>query len=154
MNRFIDPKAKVLFRVPSEDGSAETETLWAQDLGNDRYRIDNCPFFAYGVSLHDIVLAPMDPGGRIPTFRKVLSKSGNRTVRVIFEAPVEAGNTSDAILQGLVSLGCSYEGGNRRYIAVNVPSRVRLTDVRDYLIGCDATWEHADPTHEEVTKGA
>jgi hypothetical protein len=153
MNRFINPTAKVFFRVPNEDGTAEVESLWAQDLGNDRFRLDNCPFFAYGVSLHDIVLAPPDSEG-LPTFESVLSKSGNRTIRIIFDEPAEDGSSSKAILDHLVSLGCGYEGANRRYIAVNIPSSVELSTVRNYLAEQHAEWEHADPTYDEVRAGA
>jgi uncharacterized protein DUF4265 len=53
--------AKVLFRVPNEDETAEVETLWAFDLGEGRYRLDNSPYFAYGVSVGDVVLAPYSP---------------------------------------------------------------------------------------------
>jgi hypothetical protein len=76
------PTAKILFRVPNEDGSAEVETLWAFDLGGDRYEIANCPFFAYGVSYGEVVSAPVDPQEEMPTFQKVLSKSGNRDLTV------------------------------------------------------------------------
>lgn len=49
-----EPNAKVLFRVEYEDDdTADVETLWAFDLGEDNYRIDNLPYFAYGVSWND-----------------------------------------------------------------------------------------------------
>jgi Domain of unknown function (DUF4265) len=153
MNRSIDPKAKVLFRVRAEDGKTDVETLWAQALGSDRYRIDNSPFFACGVSLHDIVLAPADPAEGMPTFQQVLAKSGNRTVRVFFNPPVKAGNASDKILQGLVAMGCGYEGAYSAYTAINIPSGVDLVAVCDYLIAQDVQWEHCDPTYEELFGG-
>jgi len=34
MTRFIDPKAKGVFRVSGEDGKAEVETLWTHNLGS------------------------------------------------------------------------------------------------------------------------
>jgi hypothetical protein len=149
VNQFINPTAKVAFRVPNEDGSAEVEWLWAQDLGHGRFRLDNCPFFAYGVSLHDIVLAPLDSNGA-PNFERVLSKCGNRTIRIFFEEPVASGSSSQATLQHLVSLGCGYEGANRKYIAVNIPTGVELTVVRDYLVEQHANWEYADPSYDEM----
>ena len=96
-----DPTAKVLFRVPGEDGGATVETLWAVPLGNDLYQLDNSPFFAYGVSWQDVVLAPQDPQEQMPTFQSVAERSGNRTVRVIFDLPVAPGNASDQTIQGL-----------------------------------------------------
>jgi hypothetical protein len=150
MTQSSQPTAKVLFRVPNDDGSAEVETLWAFDLGNDQYKLDNSPFYAYSVSWQDVVYAPFDKDEERHTFQRVVSKSGNRTIRIVFEPPVENGNESDRVLQGLVSLGCSYEGANKKYISVNIPPKVELEAVRKYLINCNATWEHGDPTYAEL----
>ena len=143
----MKPNAKVLFRVPDEEGGAEVETLWATHLESDNYRLDNSPFYAYGVSWEDVVSAPFNPEEGFPTFERVVSKSGNRTIRVIFETPIETGNESEQLLQGLIALGCDYEGANRKYISVNIPPGVDLDVVRKYLIEHNATWEHADPTY-------
>ena len=145
-----DPTAKVLFRVPDDEGGATVETLWAVPLGGDRYTLDNSPFYAYGVSWQDTVFAPVDPKEGLPTFQSVVSKSGNRTVRVIFDPPVAPGNHSDQVLQGLVALGCSYEGANPKYLSVNIPPTVELQEVRSYLVQHDAQWEHADPTYASL----
>lgn len=150
MTSAADPTAKVLFRVPRSDGSADVETLWAYDLGDNRYKLDNTPFYAYGVSLGDTVLAPHNADEGRPAFDRVLSKSGNRTIRVAFEPPVEPGNPSDHVLQRLVQLGCQYEGANPRYIAITVPPEVDLSAVASCLVECQANWEHADPTYEEL----
>ena len=139
------PDAKVLFRVPNEDGTAEVETLWATSLGGDKYQINNSPFWAYGVSWEDVVFAPFSEIEGHPTFQLIVAKSGNRTVRVIFDPPIEEGNESDKVLQDLVALGCSYEGANRKYISINVPPNVELDEVCNYLVEKDAKWEHADP---------
>lgn len=138
--------AKVLFRVPNEDGSAEVETLWATSVGGDNYRLENSPFWAYGVSWEDVVFAPFSKEEGLPTFQSVVTKAGNRTVRVIFDPPISDGNESDKVLQGLVSLGCSYEGMNPKYVSVNIPSSVALDMVRSYLVAKDARWEYGDPT--------
>jgi hypothetical protein len=150
MNTSSAPNAKVLFRVPEDDGSAQAETLWATSLGNDQYKLDNSPFYAYSVSWEDIVYAPHDESEGHATFQKVVTKSGNRTVRIIFDPPVEDGNPSDLLLQGLVALGCSYEGASRHFMSINIPSNVRLDEVREYLIDKNATWEHADPRYDEL----
>lgn len=149
-----EPTSKVLFRVPNEDGTAEVETLWAYDLGNDRYKLDNLPFFAYSVSLHDIVLAPLSPVEGMATFEHVLSKSGNRTIRVIFKPPVSEGNESKALLDTLVSLGVEYEGANPTYIVLNLPPAVDFDAVVQRLTAADIQWEHADPTYDELHPNA
>ena len=150
MSEPATPDSKVLFRVEEDDGSAQVETLWATNLGNDRYKLDNSPFYAYSVSWEDIVYAPVDRDEERPTFERVISKSGNRTVRVVFNSPAEKGNASGDILQALVTLGCSYEGANKTYVAINIPPDVKLEAVRTFLIDSGATWEHADPTYTEL----
>jgi hypothetical protein len=145
-----DPDAKVLFRVPYDDGTAEVETLWATRLGGDRYRLDNCPFYAYSVSWEDIVLAPWSEEENLPVFERVLEKSGNRTVRVIFKPPLEAGNESDRILQGLIDRGCSCERATHSYVSINIPPGVELEVITAYLADCDANWESADPSYDEL----
>ena len=144
------PDAKVLFRVPGDDDSADVETLWASAMGDDHYRIDNSPFFAYSVSWLDVVYAPFDDAEGFPTFQRVVTKSGNRTVRVMFEDAVQPGNQSDRILQGLLTLGCSYEGANSKFFSITVPPGIDLDAVRQYLIEEHATFEHADPTYDEL----
>ena len=37
--------------------NASTETMWAEPLGNDLYRLQNSPFAAYGFSYLDVVKA-------------------------------------------------------------------------------------------------
>ncbi len=145
-----DPDAKVVFRVAEEDGSVLVETLWATRLGDDRYKLNNSPFYAYGVSWEDVVYAPVDPADGRPIFARVVHKLGNRTVRVIFDPPVHEGNESDRVLQGLVAFGCTYEDANGSYLSVNVPPEVSLVAVRDYLVEREAQWEYADPTYEEL----
>jgi Domain of unknown function (DUF4265) len=44
------PMVKILFN----DGN---ETVWAQQVGDHLYRIDNAPFYTYQVSCNDIVHA-------------------------------------------------------------------------------------------------
>jgi hypothetical protein len=145
----MEPSAKVRFVVANEKGSSEVETLWAVNLGADNYKLDNSPFYAYSVSWKDIVYAPLDEPNGMPAFKSVVSKSGNRTIRIISEAAAEPGNASQQLLDNLVSRGCSYEGTNRSYIAVNIPPPVDLAGIVEFLNQSDVQWEHADPTYEE-----
>ena len=153
MDDASEPNAKVVFRVPADDGTEDVETLWAFDLGNDKYRIDNLPYFAYGVSWNDIVFAPLDDEEERPTFQKVIEKSGNRTIRIFFEVAVEAGSASQILLDCLVALGCDFEGANKKFIVVNIPPDVDLQSVTRIVTDADVQWEHADPTYEALYSG-
>jgi hypothetical protein len=150
MSAADGPTATVVFRVASDTGVVNVETLWAFELGGARYRLDNIPYYAYSVSLGDVVLAPLDPQDQRPTFASVLEKSGNRTVRVLFDAPAEPGSEAEQLLGRLVAMGCDYEDANRRYVAINIPPAVELAAVRDVLVDNALTWEHADPSYSEL----
>ena len=149
MNDPENPTAKVLFRVVGEDGSVNVETLWAYDLGNDKYKLANSPFFAYAVSCGDVVEAPFNAREGFPVFKKVVIKSGYRTVRVLFDPPIETGNKSDAILKELANLGCEYEGANPKYLTLSIPSGIDFKLIVQYLLDKKMNWEHVDPTYDE-----
>ena len=133
-----------------EDEFGNVETLWADALGNDRYRLDNSPWYAYRLSSGDIIEARPTEHGGLPAFVRVLQKSGNRTLRLILEPPADQAPTSQAVLDHLVDLGCAYEGAHPGYLAVEVPPSVDLQVVREYLISTGQQWEHADPKHEDL----
>jgi len=137
-----------LVKVLMQDGS-DVETLWAVPLGNDLYRLDNSPFFMYRVSWQDLVRAEPDADG-VLTLVNVAEKSGNRTVRVMMQTCKTTSEEAKPFLNGLLDLGCSYEGFQPRLVSINVPVGVDLKTVADYLIGSGHTWEYADPTYEDL----
>jgi hypothetical protein len=140
---------KVVFRV--EDGdSVYVETPWARHLGNNEYELDNLPWYAYGISLGDVFEATPDADDPRPHLRRVLRKSGNRTLRIIFAARAEDSPETAAVLDTLVKMGCSYEGANGKFIAVNIPQAVDLDEVGACLTKTGTQWEHADPTWESL----
>lgn len=99
---------KILFRLPPEawHGSG-TETLWAEEAGPGRYRLRNSPFYAFGVSVNDIVFAEYGPDGL--EFKGVSLKGGHSTYRTIVGKDVPAMKVSQAWAP-LQQLGCSYPG--------------------------------------------
>ena len=150
MSEVTEPNAKVLFRVDDGEGGADVETLWAYDLGSDEYKLDNMPYYAYGISCDDIVLAPFDEDEQFPTFQRVVSKSGNRTIRIIFDTPFQSGNESEALASRLAAIGCDFEGANKKYLVINIPPSVELNEVAEKLIAAGVSWEYADPTYEQL----
>ena len=131
---------KVALRGP--DG--EVETLWAEVLGAGRYCLANTPWYAYGISWRDVVEASPDADGQLQ-FLRVISKGGNRTVRIRSEAPF-----TDEWLGKVEALGASYEGANRCYIGVNIPAETELSVITSFLTAEGVEWEHADPTYAEL----
>lgn len=141
---------KVEFRITDDAGETDVETLWATPLGNDLYRLENSPWFAYGVSFRDVVRARPDYEGGFPVFETVVEKSGNRTLRLLLDPPAEDGNESQRLLDRLVELGASYEGANRRYMALNIEAHEDLARICRFLTERALEWEHADPTYEAL----
>jgi hypothetical protein len=137
-------KVKVLLRA-----GENVETLWAERVGTDQFRLENSPFWAYGVSWLDIVAAQPDSRGML-VMTGVVEKSGHRTVRVLLGASPKESPGAAALLQGLNTLGCSYEGMTARYVAVDVPPGIDLARVSAYLTQHHVQWENADPTFDDV----
>lgn len=141
---------KVRLRGPH---AGDVETLWAMPVDVNLYRLDNSPFFAYGVSWQDVIEAT--PGeDQFLEYVRCVRKSGNRTVRVIFQDYQTNDQPAQDILRELRNLGCSYEGMQPRMISINVPARVDLDEVTEFLSEQSGLqWEYADPTYDEVKKG-
>lgn len=148
MHDSTEGLVKIVLRY--EDGDdVHVETPWAKQVGDNLYELDNLPWYAYGVSCGDVVEAiPAEDG--LPEFRRVVRKSGNRTLRVILKPPANESTDSKAILARLVVMGCDYEGMNHSYVAVNIPPTANFGDVCAFLTDTGQTWEHADPTYEQL----
>ena len=132
---------------------SDIETLWATPLGADLYRLENSPFFAYGISWQDVIEAKRHSESDVPEFVRRVRKSGNRTLRVIFENSRLAEPTAQTVLRELQRLGCSYEGMQPHLVAVNVPPEARIEEVTGYLAAQpQLQWEYADPTYDEVQR--
>jgi hypothetical protein len=140
---------KIRFRGSDAD---DIETLWAVPVDTNLYRLDNSPFFAYGISWQDVIEAR--PGkDQFLEYARCVKKSGNRTLRMIFQDYQSDDQPAQEVLAGLRNLGCSYEGMQPRMISINVPAKVNLGAVTDFLnkqFGLQ--WEYADPTYGEVTR--
>jgi hypothetical protein len=120
---------KILFH---DRDTTITETLWATPVEPSLYQLDNSPFFAYGLSWQDIVEARPRIDDVLEYVRCV-KKSGNRTLRVIFKDDRSTDPAAEEVLKGLCDLGCSYEGMPPRLISINLPPRVGLGNVTDFL---------------------
>ena len=144
------PTGMVKVRFLNPSGPA-TETLWAIPVEPNLYRLDNSPFFAYGVSWQDTVEARVG-SDNVLEFVRCSKKSGNRTLRVIFQDYKFADPETEEVLAGLRHLGCSYEGMQPRLISINVPPDANLSHVTDFLKRQSGLqWEYADPTYEQIT---
>ena len=152
MNSHARSVAEGMVKVGLRAPGGEFETMWATPVGENRYRLENSPFFAYGVSWQDVVEAVPEPDNEseLPVMVAVVTKGGHRTVRLILVPGVDADPDQAKVLDALIALGCTYEGYNPRYFSLDLAPEMDMGPVVEYLIGEKLEWEYADPTYEEV----
>lgn len=78
-----DALVKIHIDLPNNE-DVGGESLWAEDLGNNLYRVRNVPFNAYGINFYDIVYAEAQSEELKPSVMRVHESSGHKTLRVIF----------------------------------------------------------------------
>jgi hypothetical protein len=132
-----------------EAGPAE-DAVWAEPLGSDRYRVESCPFFAYGISRDDVVRAAEAQGQAERILDDVLEKGGHRTLRLTLAPSVDLrSDPVQRILEKLIEMGCTHELLRPRLVAIDLPPEVDLETAAELLqAGSRAGalwWEWADP---------
>ncbi len=147
------PEALVRIRVPLDAGAGAgpaDDWVWAEPLGSGRFRVESCPFFAYGVSRDDVIVAVPPPGDESPRLEDVVEKSGHRTLRAALDPSVDVAHPRIQDLLGrLLELGCTHETLRPKLVAVDVPPAVDVGACVALLqkIGDEGVllWEWADP---------
>ncbi|WP_373051423.1 DUF4265 domain-containing protein [Thalassovita aquimarina] len=109
-----------------------TESVFVEGLGQDRYRLQNSPFFATGLSYRDIVIARQN--GPKLLFEKLLFIGGHSTYRIIPSDDADH-RQFRAFLARLEDIGCSWEHGNLGYMlyAVDVPPETNIHTAYELL---------------------
>jgi hypothetical protein len=104
-----------------------TETLWAERVGTQRYRIRSVPFYAKGLRYGDIVTTI--PGTQGEMVERIAIRSGHSTYRLFLAKEV---SFESAMFQQswklLEDLGCTMERATERLIAVDVPPSTSIHD--------------------------
>ncbi len=110
------------------------ESLWAEDLGGDLYRIRNIPFHAYGINFYDEVYAKAESEDLKPSVIKVKQPSGHKTLRVIF---TDESSEEERVsrLKKLNKYKAYQENANGTLFAIDVEAD------GDYGAVCDALFE-------------
>ena len=151
MTAASDLASQGYVKVRMWDADGFTETAWAVRVepGLNHFRLDNSPFYAYGVSADDIVEAEPVADG-LYEFLRVVTRSGNRTIRLMFGEQKADTDYGKGILDGIVALGCTFEGMFNTVISVTIPPGVELTVVTRFLTETGLRWEYADPTYADL----
>jgi hypothetical protein len=132
-----ESKRHVKIIVPleqDEDGYPPlgSERLWALQVGEGRYQLDNIPFFARDLAWGDVVSAVPEEGAEEGVLRydQVLQPSGHSTFRILVHDETQVSE-----LCGLLEhLGCDTERSHLpRLVAMDIPPSVPLATVRQAL---------------------
>lgn len=122
---------KVTFTLEKADWHDHaSETMWAEPIDGQRFRIRNVPFYAYGVSYDDTVVASETDEGRI--VEDVSERGGHSTYR-IFVTNTEMLRSFPEYWSPLERLGCTLERATARLLAVDVPPQADIYAVYDAL---------------------
>jgi hypothetical protein len=127
---------KVTFALEKADWHDHArETLWAEPIDGDGFRLRNVPFYAYGVSYGDTVLAPPADEGRV--VQGVSERGGHSTYR-IFVSNTETLKRFREYWAPLEALGCTLERATERLVAVDVPPEADIYRTYDALANGEA----------------
>jgi len=115
--------------------------MWAVEVRLGRYQLRNSPFYAYEVSLEDIVEAERGEDGQL-VFKRVTIRGGHSTYRLVLEREISSSDFQRH-WEPLERLGCSYEGKDSRLLSVDVPARADVAAVFRLLEQGerDGTWD-------------
>ncbi|MBV9301225.1 MAG: DUF4265 domain-containing protein [Acidobacteriaceae bacterium] len=128
---FDEALVKVFVNLePADWHRYRTESLWAEPLGNNLYRIRNVPFYAMGVSNEDIVRADLKNDNLF--LQRVDTRGGHSTYR-FFTMEGISDEQWIPYWEPLEKLGCTYERGTARLFAVDVPPQVDIYKAYELL---------------------
>lgn len=141
---MVAEKSRRLVRVtailnPSDEQGFGSESLWAEPLTHGRYRIRNSPFYAYGISTEDIVIAEQEDG--LLRVQRVILRGNHSTYRLKLSGLLINSPEFLEHWRPLQELGCTFEQGP--LIAVDVPPSADIYAVYSLLEAgeSEGVWE-------------
>jgi len=115
----VERLTKVTFELDRSDWHDHTtETLWAAFVTDKTYALRNVPFYVFGVSFGDVVVAELKDGENL--FRRIYGRGGHSTYR-IFLVGEKSEQRFEEAWEPLRKIGCSYERATDYLVAVDVP---------------------------------
>ena len=127
-----EPDAHVVFELTIEDGwpPVGSERLWAFHLGDDRYRIDNVPWFVRDLAVADVVRAHVPNPDSNPVFDEVLERSDHVTIRLICFRSGPLGGDLARALEPFTALGVYGEGVTQYgMVALDIEAKAPLAAI-------------------------
>ncbi|NJN48395.1 MAG: DUF4265 domain-containing protein [Candidatus Competibacteraceae bacterium] len=134
------------------DNEGRKELLSASPTGEDLYRLDGTPSFAYEVSVSDVVRVSRGEDGQL-RFVEVVEKSGNRTMRVLLNKFNLDSDLGKAILAFIAEQGCQHGNAHVNVLTITAPPEVDLQAIETRLVEYGVWWEYADPLWHQIHGG-
>jgi len=97
--------------------------MWASPIGEQRFRLENSPLYAYGVSYQDEIFAKKSADGTL-VFDAIAKRGGHSTYQILL-SPDKPRADFDRLWAKLQAIGCSYESSKdpENVFAVDVPPK-------------------------------
>jgi hypothetical protein len=132
------------------EGGKDVENLFVRKVGGAKCEVLSIPFWAYNISYGDTVECHPDEDGEGLFIEKVLEKSGNRTVRIMFKGPNHAKHpAADDLKDYFKKHQLHFEYKSPLLFAVNVPSEAEYLELVKTLErvppSAEMIWEDGDP---------
>jgi hypothetical protein len=124
----VKPLARLLVDLPNHWSSRRTEGLWARQVGEDLYELEDVPFFAYGLNRRDLVRTKR----RSRLVREVVRWRGHTTFRMVFrDAGTPARHRS--LLDELVAMKVSAATWTDDFFALDAPPDSDVDALHEHL---------------------
>lgn len=146
--------ANVKVRIELAEGlwhGAESEGIWCETVATGQYRVRNIPFYAFNISLDDIIEAEINESdGRLFFNGIVVKPSGNHVYRCMVNR--DSPKQSQKYLELINSMNCFYETaihGDFELFSIDVPSDVDVNKIYDILeLGeADGSWDFEEANY-------
>ncbi len=124
-----DNLVKIFFEWKDEDGTLRSESMWAEGLDRDSFRLDNVPFFMYGISYNDILNTVIKENSFF--FNKIIKRGGHSTLRAYFLNKNK--DQQERIVENISTLGATIERASEPHVAIDIPSSIKLEPIIDLL---------------------
>jgi hypothetical protein len=126
-------RRKMIFELTQdEDGypPVAAEGIWVEQVDTDLYRLDNIPFYSYGVSFEDVVHGTVNELGEL-VFVRLHQPSKRSTFRVIVHDQTQV----ESVRKEIETFGCATEVNKKQQlIAVDVPEEANIRLLLQYLM--------------------
>jgi len=121
---------KVFFKLDDDWHGYSTESVWAQNVGSDQYKVRNVPYYVKNVSVEDVVAVQKQDSKLF--FSMVSKRAGHSTYRIMLDAQADDKKFGQ-YWNKLEEIGCTYERGQGSLYAMDVPSETNIYKTYEFL---------------------